>query len=77
MSLKNDKIQMVSEKFTDNKLKLYNSKKLQKKVKAILVWFGYDYRAMIRGPFLRLFNDTPHVGTEIESESHNRFSMQK
>ena len=24
-----------------------------------LVWFGYDYRAMIRGPFLRLFNDTP------------------
>ena len=31
MSLKNDKIQMVSEKFTDNKkLELYNNKKWQK-----------------------------------------------
>ena len=32
MSLKNDEIQMVSEKFTDNKkLELYNNKKWQKK----------------------------------------------
>ena len=38
MSLKNDKIQMVSEKFTDwliywKKMKLYNNKKWQKKWK--------------------------------------------
>ena len=32
---------------------------LQVYLKLGLVWFGYDYRAMIRGPFLRLFNDTP------------------